>query len=261
VAVSGDGERHAVLAYSTATGGMAPGCRLALLDLEAGAVVRTQDVCGPGESVRDVALDEAAGVPVAYVALWGWPTPAPGGGVPGEVVSGRGRVVALAPETGTVLAAHATPGHPGRLLLGPERGSGGRRLYFVETSPPPPGHPESWRLVALDAATLAPEGVHPLPADPLWPAVAPDGEHLYALTGQGGSFSHSVVDVNLTTGAVSRLLALPGEGLGLVAGLEALYVLDPDGGALWVIDRRRGRLRRTTAHGRTPVTLALGPAG
>jgi DNA-binding beta-propeller fold protein YncE len=261
VAAAGSGGRYAALAYNSATGGAAPGCRLALLDLALGAVVGTHLVCGPGEAVRDVALAADPGAPVAYVALWGWPTHAPGGGVPGEVTSGRGRVVALDADSGAVLAAHETAGHPGRLLLGPAPGGGGRRLYFLETAPPPPEHPESWRLVALDAATLAPEGAYPFPSEPQWPALAPDGEHLYALSGQGGSFSRTVVDVDLTTGAVSRLLTLPGEGLGLAADAEALYVLDPDGGGLWVVDRRGGRLRRTAAAGRTPVALALGPAG
>jgi hypothetical protein len=69
------------------------------------------------------------------------------------------------------------------------------------------------------------------------------------------------VDVDLTTGAVSRLLTLPAGSLGLAAEAAALYVLDPDGGRVLVVDRRRGRLRRATAAGRTPVALALGPAG
>jgi DNA-binding beta-propeller fold protein YncE len=261
VAAAGDGGRYAALAYSTATGHEAPACRLALLDLVLGEVVGTHRVCGPGESVRDVALGGATGTPVAYLSLWGWPTHAPGGGAPGEVASGRGRVVALAAETGAVLAAHETAGHPGRLLLGPAPGGAGRRVYFLEATPPPPDDPQAWRLVALDAATLVPERAYPFPAQPLWPALAPDGGHAYALTDQGGGSGRRVVALDLTTGAVSRLLTLPGAGLGLVADADALYVLDPDGGGLWVIDRRRGRLRRTTAVGRLPVALALGPTG
>jgi DNA-binding beta-propeller fold protein YncE len=256
VAASGDGGRYAALAYSTATGSEAPGCRLALLDLVTVAVVGTHRVCGPGESVRDVALDAGPGGPVAYLALWGLPTRAPGGGA-----SGRGRVVALAAETGAVLAAHDTAGHPERLLLGPEPGGGGRRAYFLETTPLPPDDPQAWRLVALGAATLAPEGAYPFPAQPLWPALAPDGGHAYALTDHGGGSGRLVVVLDLTTGAVSRMLTLPGGSLGLVADAEALYVLDPAGGGLRVVDRRSGRLRGTTAAGRTPVALALGPAG
>ena len=68
------------------------------------------------------------------------------------------------------------------------------------------------------------------------------------------------MDVDLATGAMSRLLTLPGEGLGLAATAEALYVLDPAGGGLWVVDRHSGRLRGATAVGRTPIALTLRPA-
>ena len=46
VAASGDGDRYAALAYSTATGGEAPGCRLALLDLATVVVVGNPVVGG-----------------------------------------------------------------------------------------------------------------------------------------------------------------------------------------------------------------------
>ena len=122
-------------------------------------------------------------------------------------------------------------------------------------------HAESWRLVALDGETLVPERAYPFPAAPLWPALAPDGEHLYAFTGDGGGFASDVVVLDLTTGAVSPLLTLPGEGMGLAATAETLYAVDPDRGRLWSIDRRSGRLRGATAVGRTPIALTLRPAG
>jgi hypothetical protein len=253
--LAGDGDRYAVLAYRPAPVGGAPGCRLALVDLEAGAVVRTHDVCGAGESVRDVALDSDGGGPVAYVALWGGSAAAPDG-----EAGGGGRVVALAAATGAVLATRATAGVPDRVLLGPGPDGAGRRVYCLESTPPPPAHPESWGLVTLDAATLAFERAYALPVPPLWPALAPDGGHLYALTDRGGGAGRGVVDLDLTTGVVSRLLTLPGDGLGLAATAERLYVLDPDRGGLWAVDRRRGRLLGATAVGRPPVALTLRPA-
>ena len=255
VAASGGGDRYAALAYSTATGGGAPGCRLALLDLVTVAVVGTHRVCGPGESVRDVALDAGPGGPVVYLALWGWPTRAPVGGA-----SGRGRVVALAAETGAVLASYVTTWVPDRLLLGPASGGGGRRAYCLEVAPPPPDDPASWRLIAPDAATLTRERTYPLHGPLLWPALALDGEHLYALGGAGGSAGRSVLALDLAVGTVARLLTLPGEGMGLAATAETLFVLDPDRGRLWAVDRRRGRLLGATAVGRTPIALTLRPA-
>ena len=261
--LAGAGGRHAVLAYRPASpaagAGGAPGCRLALLDLVAGAVARTHDVCGTGETVRDVALDATPGGPVAYVALWQGAAAARSGAGASDAVGGRGRVVALDAQTGKVLAVHATAGVPDRLLLGPAPGGVARRVYCREAAPPDGA--ERWRLVALDAATLVPEREYLFPAAPQWPALAPDGEHLYALTDDGGGSGRGVVALDLTTGAVSLLLTLPGEGLGLVATAETLYVLDPGRGRLLAVDRRRGRLLGATAVGRAPIALTLRPAG
>ena len=173
---------------------------------------------------------------------------------------GRGRVVALAAETGAVLASYVTTWVPDRLLLGPASGGGGRRAYCLEVAPPPPDDPASWRLIAPDAATLTRERTYPLHGPLLWPALALDGEHLYALGGAGGSAGRSVLALDLAVGTVARLLTLPGEGMGLAATAETLFVLDPDRGRLWAVDRRRGRLLGATAVGRTPIALTLRPA-
>jgi hypothetical protein len=252
--LAGAGGRYAVLAYRVGTPGAGgtQRCRLALLDLEAGAVLRTHNVCGAGESLRDVALDEATGAPIAYVALWRGPTPDTTGYVAGD---GSGRVVALAAETGAVLASHTTEEVPERLLPGPAPGGVGRRVYSLEVMERV--DLDAARLVALDAATLYPERDYPLPTVPLWPALAPDGEHLYALAGLGGAGARRIMALDLTTGAVSPLLNLPGDGLGLAATAGALYVLDSEHGRLWTFDRHRGRLLNTTPIGRRPIAMTL----
>jgi hypothetical protein len=246
-----------VLAYRVAPPGAggAQRCRLALLDLEAGAVVRTHNVCGAGESVRDVALDEATGAPIAYVALWRGSPPDSIGDPGGD--DGSGRVVALAAETGAVLASHATAEVPERLLLGPAPDGVGRRVYCLEIAARV--DLEAARLVALDATTLDPERDYPLPTVPLGPALAPDGRHLYALAGPRGTGARSVVALDLTSGAVSPLLNLPGDGLGLAVSAGALHVLDPDHGRLWTIDRHRGRLLSAATVGHKPIALTLRP--
>jgi hypothetical protein len=259
--LGGDGTRYAALAYrlESADAGGPTGCRLALLDLDVGAVVGTHDVCGPGEAVRDVAVEATAGGPVAYLTLWRGAA-AGAGEAGGWRPDGRGRVVALAAETGRVLAVHAAAGVPDRLLLGPAPGGGGRRVYYLETALPPPDGLESWRLVGLDAATLITERTFALPDPPHGPALAPDGARLYALTADaGGGGGRGVLTLDLATGAVARLPTLPGAGVGLVATARALYVLDPDRGRLLILDRRRGRLLSEAAVGRTAVALTLRP--
>ena len=185
--LGGDGDRYAALAYrpASADAGGPTGCRLALLDLDVGAVVRTHDVCGPGEAVRDVALAATASGPVAYLSLWRGAA-AGAGEAGGWRPDGRGRVVALAAETGRVLAVHAPAGVPDRLLLGPAPGGGGRRVYYLETALPPPDGLEAWRLVGLDAATLTRERNFALPDPPHSPVLAPDGARLYALAADAG---------------------------------------------------------------------------
>jgi hypothetical protein len=147
------------------------------------------------------------------------------------------------------------------VLLGPAPGGGGPRVYVLEAAPPPPDHPEAWQLVALEATTLTPERSYRVAEQLLWPALAPDGEHLYALGARAGGVGRGVVALDLTTGVASWLALLPGDGLGLAATAAALYVLDPAGGGLWVVDRRSGRLRGAVAVGRRPVALVLRPAG
>ena len=219
-------------------------------------MVRTHEVCGAGESLKDVALDAGPGGPVAYVALWRWAA-APGAG-DADAGEGGGRVVALGAETGALLAAYGTTRVPDRLLLGPAPGGGARRVYRLEIVPPRP--PSSGRLVALDAETLSPSAPT-LPLGPLMAGAGPGRRAPLRVHRRWGRLRQHVLAFDLTTGAVAPLLTLPGEGMGLAATAETLYAVDPDRGRLWSIDRRSGRLRGATAVGRTPIALTLRPAG
>jgi hypothetical protein len=264
--LAGDGRDGAALVYhvpgsSGASGasGVPPGgrrlvCRLALLDVVRGTVVRTHTVDSlPGIALA-VALAPGPPGPVAYLADWH----------PAGAVDGRwrpGRVRAVDPATGAALAGADVPGAPVQLRLGPAPGGAGRRLYcLVDASgrwgggaESEPNRADHWRLLGLDPATLQPEHEYPLPDPVSALTVAPDGGAAYPLEAVG---QRGVVRVDLRTGAVDRLAALPGTGVDLAATRERVYVADGRG-AVWALDARGGALVHTLAVGRGPVGLAL----
>jgi DNA-binding beta-propeller fold protein YncE len=163
--------------------------------------------------------------------------------------------VAVDAQTGAVVSARPLTGVPGHLVLAPATGRHDRRLYAVEASA------EAWaeyreassgRLLALDPVTLAIEGAWPLSPLPGALAVAPDGEHAYALT------AHLLTHLDLSTGAQRLLAELPRDGAGLAVTEARVYAADPAGRDVWALERRAGRLVQTVPVGRHPVHLALG---
>ncbi len=63
--------------------------------------------------------------------------------------------------------------------------------------------------------------------------------------------------VELSSGARRRLSLLPGAGLGLAVTEDKLFIPNPEGHELWVVDRRAGQFRRPIDVGRHPIGLAL----
>jgi hypothetical protein len=258
------GGRYAVAAYGVASAAPGapptfpgPACALALIDLEAGAVVRTQGACAyPGEDVRAVALDGTADGPVLYAALWRDSRAAEGHGS-----TAGGRVVALDALSGRVLAMTALPGAPVNLVLAPAPGRAGQRLYAVEGRPTLAGSGGSadaihaaggtFALLTLDPVTLAVEAVLELGFPPDRLAVAPDGDHAYAVHGT------DLVHLDLVTRRVARLRTLAPATQGLVVTETALFLALPNANAVWRLARRDGRLLHTIRVGRTPVGLTL----
>jgi DNA-binding beta-propeller fold protein YncE len=98
-----------------------------------------------------------------------------------------------------------------------------------------------------------------LPARPRALAVAPDGDHAYALTRPVGPLRRSteLVQLDLRLGVVRPLGSVPGSGTGglAVAG-GRLYVPDPEGDAVAVLDRRTGAPLPPLKAGRGPVGIA-----
>ena len=88
--------------------------------------------------------------------------------------------------------------------------------------------------------------------------MAPDGARAYALAPAG----HRLLELDLLGGAQRRLAVVPGAASGVAVAGPHLYVPDPAGGAVLVLDRRSGDLVARARVGRRPASvLAVGPAG
>jgi hypothetical protein len=255
--LAGDGGRYAAVAYTlggTLGGGppARPRCRLILVDLTAGAAAVGAPLgggCAPDEGVSGVALSGEPAGPIVYLGVAG---PA----AEGETGDRRGRIVAIEGATGATRAVAPLAGTPSHLVLAPAPGGPGRRLYVVETLSPSddesPG-PYRGRLVGFDPLTLALEGELPLPAAPGRVALAPDGEAAYALV----AFGTVLLRLDLAAGTVTRLAEIPGRAITLAVARDRIYVPNPYGSEVWVLDRRSGRLTRTIPVGRSPMGVAL----
>ncbi|MGH2353349.1 MAG: YncE family protein [Chloroflexota bacterium] len=268
--IAGDGGRYAVAAYHVRSGGAVSEavCRLALIDLRVGAVTGTHTVCTGEESVAGLAMENGPAGLVAYLGIWHRPV-AEGepegardaGGATGATELGS-RVLAVDAETGDGIGVYPLAGTPGSVILAPGPGRTGRRLYSVEALPDPDtGTPEDsyegqytraseWRLLGLNPATLEPESEHTLSASPFSLAVAPDGDHAYFLL-DGDRVRH----LDLATGTVTGLAALPGFGTDLAVTATRVYVPDSRGDSVWAVDRRSGRLATSIAVGRHPIGI------
>jgi hypothetical protein len=88
-------------------------------------------------------------------------------------------------------------------------------------------------------------------------AIAPDGARAYALAVPG----HRLMELDLLGSAERRLADVPGAAQALAVAGPHLYVPDPYGGAVLVLDRRSGAPVARARVGRRPAgVLAVGPA-
>jgi len=215
-------------------------------------------VCAGDVVVIGLALEDGPAGPIAYLAVLGPAPPAPAAGAAGPAAASRSRIVAVHAQTGAVVATLPVAGEPRHLVLASGPGRDGRRLYAVEAP--------SWewdeapttatgRLLGLDPVTLAIESEQRLSPLPAHLAVAPDGEHAYALTGPW------LTHVALGTGAQRLLASLPRAATSLAVTDARVYVADVSGDEVWAVDRRGGRLVQTILVGRHPVHLAVASAG
>jgi hypothetical protein len=267
--LAGAGGRYAVV-VDRAPGGPAPdpaaaspGCRLTLVDVPAGAVAAAPRaaVCGPRDVPTGLALEDGPAGPVAYLALWRPPQPAPAAalrppGAPTAPDAAPNRVLAVQAQTGHPVAVLPLAGATGLVAGGPAPGRQGRRLYAVERRSGPEDDPpqvEGARLLGLHPATLEIESERPLPFVPARLVVAPEGDAAYALHG------HHLTRLALA-GGPDGSVALPERGLALAVGRDRVYVSSAYGPQVWAFRRRDGRLVATLRAGPAPADLLLSPA-
>ena len=264
--VAGDGARYAVAAYALRSQdpwGLGPACRLALIDVRGGRVEGTLPVCGgPADAVEALALESGPDGPTAYVALWR-------SAAPGAAPAG-GRLAAVHLATGVVRAGAPLPGVPEQLLLAAAPEGPGRRLYAVTAVTNAVASTDgsvgagalaaeatAWRLTGFDPDTLRVETEQRLPYRPLWLGVAPDGRRAFAVAGLTSPLTPSVVlRLDLLGGGAALLRGAPGRVMGLAVTGDRLFLANPDGDELWVMDHG-GRLGRASRVGRHPIALAL----
>ena len=147
-----------------------------------------------------------------------------------------------------------------------------QRLYAAEAVPAPdlavPGEaPEAcawaaygkryegaraWRVWALDATTLAPEGEHAVPAVPRALAATPDGADAFVLAGRATLYRLAPAG-----GPAAPFSALPDRAFGLAATDDQVFTLDVFGDRVWCLDRASARVLRTIPTGRSPLGLVL----
>jgi hypothetical protein len=266
--VAGDGAHHAAAAYaprSEDAGVRGAACRLALIDAVNGRVERTATVCAGGaDTVQAIALRRGPDGPVAFVALWRQAAAAPGGSPAG------GRLATVHLQTGAAVASAPLPGVPEQLLVAPAPEGAGQRLYAVTATTHAAASRDSavgagalaaeateWRLTGFDPDTLLVETEQALSHRPLWLSVTPDGRRAFAVAGPTSLLTPSVVlRVDLVGGSASLIREAPGRAMGLAVTGDRLFLADPDGRQLWVLDHR-ARPVRTFHTGQHPIAVVL----
>ena len=265
IRLAGDGVRTAAVAYLPgAVGGAPPGpCGVAVVDLDLGIVRHRWAACRAREQLLALVVGDDGAGPVAYAGLW---QEAERPGRPGT-----GRVAAFDAARGVALAAAPVDGAPGGLGLGPARDRPGARVFAAVAAlePDPVGSLDEasrfalargWRLLGLDAVTLALERDFALAAPPLGLTVAPDGRDAYAFATDYRPLGRLLQRIDLATGVVTAGGAAPGLGTGgLAVTADRLYVADLFDDRIWTADRS-GRPRGFLPAGRRPTAIAAGAA-
>jgi hypothetical protein len=238
---------------------------VAVLDLATGTILRHLPVAQAGEQV--LALEVLPDGSRLYASVWrsDW-LGRPGWG------PGAGRIVALDPAQGRLLAQTSLPDGNGamHLAVAPALGAGhAPTLYGALSTPSFWDDGWGWALprppllVAMDALQLDPLSVWSLEERPAALAVHPEGRHAYLLMGQplAGTSSRRLVCLDLGAGVVTQRWPLPGGCLALAMGpVDKLYVADTLGDRLWRVDTRSNTLLAPIALQGAPLALAARPA-
>jgi hypothetical protein len=236
-------------------------CRLALIDLGTGAVSAGHLACSPREEVLSLALGAGrAGRPVAYLGLWR----PPGAGAGPDVGLSGGRIVALDATGGHGLQVAPVDAVPSALAVVRTGAGAGAEVLCVCGAAETEALKRDglwdgvgrWQALALDAQSLQPLAAVPLANRPEWLVAAPDGAVAYALTG-GLDTGGSAVLTELDAGGARVRAVLPGRATGLAVDAAHVYVPQPDGDAIRVVDRRHGGRIRTLPVGRRPAAVAV----
>jgi streptogramin lyase len=260
------GGHHALLVYELDSGAAGEGsrCRLVLVDLRTGESTPPRTVCGGTSSVVGLALDASPrDDPIAYLAIWRRPESAGDCDAPTD-----NRIVAVRARTGAVVATVPLVGVPDRLTLALAPGGPGNALYAVEAAAIPGGglpdecrymthskyvtNARSWAVLSLAPDTLAVQRQAIIRQAPYALAVAPDGDHVYALV-----HFHQVLHLDLASGSARRLATLPSAPLGLAVTDTRIYVSDSAGSTVRALNRSTGRLVQVVATGRHPTGITL----
>jgi DNA-binding beta-propeller fold protein YncE len=260
--LAGDGGRLAAVAYRApdpATGQLR--CRLALVDTWSGTVQEPHTVCTAPDRLTALAFDGGPGGPVAYLGVW---QSAEQIGVPaaltgtvtaaGDVGADRDWLLAVQAATGIVIATQPLASVPVGLSLGPAPGRSGSRLYCLETLSGPEDESLGTyrgRLLGLTPTTLDVETEHALESPSVALAVAPDGEDVYVLTAHG----YTLTQIHLATSAQRWLASLPDGGISLAVTDERVFVPNPWGNEVWIVDRRQRQPTRRIPVGRGPLSI------
>ena len=152
---------------------------------------------------------------------------------------------------------------PGQLAVATAPDGAGSRVFGVEGQhsaglAAEDGPADQWLLRWFDPLTLGPQGAVALPAPPRALAAAADGDAYILAEPSGLARMSWLVRVDVHRAAVRSLGAVPGSGAGgLIIVGDRLYVPDPEGDAVTLIDRRTGAALPAAGSGRGPVGVAF----
>lgn len=248
--LAGDGGRYVLVAHhpSPKDGAAPPRCRLDVVDSIDASVVHSHTVCAPHEEIRQLLMEQTSTGPIAYLGI--------GDVGPTDAQHKRDRVVAVHANTGAVLRTLPLVSPSEHLLLAAAPERSGSRLYVVEGTPGAENEYTvlgRWRLLGIDPATFEIEREIPVRVMLRALTVAPDGDHAYALPAGGTKLLH----LDLLTGALHPLASFPAASVSLVAITRHVYVPDPVGDQVWIVDRRHPDRLRTVNVGRHPTSIVM----
>ena len=243
-------------------------CRIALIDGWYGTVQNTLTACAAGERVSGLALNTDSGEPRIYLSIrqdTGVPLPGTGGASsarpgplsapPGPLtsgfVAGRNRLAVIDASTGKVITARQLESAPTHLVASPNIHGKPQWLYAIQEPEPRRGVTPGIARQLLRVRAESLEVDRQITVGAVVDAMATlDGSSVYLL--QGDTISR----VTISTSKVHTVARLPSPGHDLAVTPRWLFVTNPDGGEVWVLDRNSGELVRRVATGSQPLGIS-----